>query len=443
MSRLVQDLVVTAAALTHTTERATRRRGARAFLPALFVDRFATMGGIDTALFAAQLDACRTFRDEGWVAYWRSLAQVHLDAADAELALLDAPSTERILGPGGDATATDLGAALAPAVLVLADRSPENGRTLLADFVAEHPDDRPAAVAIDELVKAMTYLFAASWPGWSPERLRAYRDSQRLLHVLLLGLAPHVGFQAERIELAIAGEDAVAYGVFPEGDHARPTVLVTNGLEGTIQEVLLPALRLRDRGIAMVTMEMPGTFQYRRPLSTATEDAYEAVIEQLAAHPRVDADRMGMMGISFGAHWSTRMAARSSRLKAVVSNGGLYHRSFGAAAAVGMPEIMLWTLRRTTGARNLAALAHRLHALSIKKLYRTIPVPILAINGDTDTLVSTQDTVDLARAAPHGELLLYADDDHCAMGHYSEWLDTSTAWLQERLDVPASTPEHA
>lgn len=438
MPGLMKDLFVTWSALTRTTERATRRRGARYFLPALFVDRFANMGGLDKDLFTSQLDECRTFQDEGWVTYWRDLGQPHLDAADAELAALGAPSVQQILGLHGDETAARLGAALAPAVTVLADRSPENGRTLVADFIAEHPAERAAAVAIDQLIKAMVYLFAASWPGWSPERLRAYGDSQRLMHVLLLGLAPHVGFRAERIELDLAGEDAVAYGVFPEGDHECPTVLVTNGLEGTIQEALLPALRLRDRGIAMVTMEMPSTFQYRRPLSLETEDMYDAVIEQLAAHPRVDADRMGMMGISFGAHWSTRMAARSSRLKAVVSNGGLYHRSFGAAATLGMPEIMLWTLQRTTGATNLANLGHKLRALSLTKLYPTIPIPILAINGDNDTLVSTQDTIDLAEGAPLGELLLYPGDDHCAMGHYTEWLDASTEWLHDKLEASRS-----
>ncbi len=433
MSRFTHDLFVTWSALTGTTERAARRRGVGAFLPALFVDRFAHLGGIDKALLTRQLDACKTFEDEGWTSYWRTLARAHLDAADAELASLGAPRVETILGPDGASTAAELGSALAPAVRVLAERTPENGRTLVADFVAEHPEHRSEAAAIDSLLKAMVYLFAASWPGWSPARLRAYGDSQRLMHVLLLGLAPAMDVHAERIELNIAGESAVAYGVFPAGDQPSPAVLVTNGLEGTIQEALIPALRLRTRGIAMITMEMPSTFQYVQPLSATSEDMYDAVIEQLAAHPRVDAERIGMMGISFGAHWSTRMAARSPRLKAVVSNGGLYHRSFGAAAVFGMPEIMLWTLQHTVGAHSLLGLGHRLRALSIKRLYGEITIPILAINGDTDTLVSTQDTVDLARRAPRGELLLYPDDDHCAMGHYTEWLDHSTQWLERHL----------
>lgn len=433
MSRFTKDLFVTWSALTKTTERAARRRGVRYFLPALFVDRFANMGGIDKSLFVDQLEGCKTFEDEGWANYWRRIAEVHLTAADAELVRLGAPRVERILGTGGADEAADLGAFLAPAVEVFSERTPENGTTLLADFIDRHPEHQAAATAIDHLVKAMVYLFAASWPGWTPARLAAYRDSQRLMHVLLLGLAPAMGVQVERIELNIDGEDAIAYGVFPSGTDAVPAVLITNGLEGTIQEVLLPVLRLRDRGMAIIAMEMPGTFQYKKPLSAASEEMYLATLGQLAQHPRVDADRMGMMGMSFGAHWSTRMAARSPHLKAAVSNGGLYHRSFSTKATFGMPEIMLWTLQHTTGAENLLDLGRRLQDLSIRNLVPTITVPILAINGDTDTLVSTQDTIDLAEGAPRGELRLYPNDDHCAMGHYTEWLTHATDWLETQL----------
>ncbi len=65
--------------------------------------------------------------------------------------------------------------------------------------------------------------------------------------------------------------------------------------------------------------------------------------------------------------------------------------------------------------------------------YPDIAVPLLVINGDTDTLVSTQDSVDLATAVPNSELILYLDDDHCAMGHYTEWLAYSVDWLQRHL----------
>ena len=40
------------------------------------------------------------------------------------------------------------------------------------------------------------------------------------------------------------------------------TVLISNGLEGAIQEVAIPILKYRHNGMGVVTMEMPGTFAY-------------------------------------------------------------------------------------------------------------------------------------------------------------------------------------
>ncbi|MER7912756.1 alpha/beta hydrolase [Streptomyces sp. NPDC096068] len=436
MPSFAQNLFVTWSALTRTTERGARRRGVGRFLPALFVDRFASLGGIDKAVFTRRLDGCRTFRDQDWAAYWRRIADSHLAGADQALAALGAPSVQALMD--SDDTIASLGTALAPAATVLADRTPENGPTLVVEFCRRHPEHRAAATAVDELVKGMTYLFVAAWPGWTPQRLAAYDDSQRIFHVLLMALAPALDLHVERIRLDIDGEQAVAYAVFAAAAGRQPTVLITNGLEGTVQEGLLPVLKHRDRGVALVVMEMPGTFQYTRRLSVETEHAYRAVIDQLCDHPRIDADRLGMLGLSFGAHWSTRMAARDPRLKAVVSNGGPYHHSFGLTGVFGMPEIMLWTLKKTTGAKSLAGLGRRLKSFDIKRLYGEIAVPLLVINGDSDTLISTQDSIDLAEAAPHGELMLYPDDDHCAMGHYSAWLELATHWIAEHLQGVSS-----
>lgn len=433
MSRIAKNLIVSLCALTGTTEHASRRVGVGYFLPELFVDRFANMGGIDKQLFTSQLRDCRSFGDQSWADYWRRLAVRHLDVAAAALDRLGGPAPSELLVPADDDLVARLGAVLAPAVDVFAERTPETVGQLVTSFIADHPDYADAAVAIDELVKAMTYLFAASWPGWTPRRLRAYAESQSLFEALMRALAPAMGIDVEVITLHVDGEAIKGYAAFPAGSEPAATVLITNGLEGTIQEVAIPILKYRNNGMAVVTMEMPGTYAYRKPLSPKSENLYSAMLDHLAAHPRVDADRIGMVGVSFGAHWSARMAARDKRIKAVVSNGGLYHRSFRPTGTFGMPAIILESLRNTTGATSLADMGRRLHALSLEALYADIMVPLLVINGDTDTLISTQDSVDLAGAVPNGELILYPDDDHCAMGHYSEWLATSVDWLQRQL----------
>ncbi|OBA86257.1 hypothetical protein A5642_02040 [Mycolicibacterium mucogenicum] len=433
MSRIAKNLIVSLCALTGTTEQAARRFGVGYFLPELTVDRFANMGGIDKRLFATQLRECRSFDDRAWADYWRRLAVEHLDIAAPALERLGGPGLGELLVPADDGLIAQLGAVLAPAVDVFAERTPETAGQLVTSFIADNPGHADAAIAIDELVKAMTYLFAASWPGWTPNRLQAYAESQCLFEVLIRALAPAMGIDVEVVTLHVEGEAIKAYAAFPSGSEPAATVLITNGLEGAIQEVAIPILKYRHNGLGVVTMEMPGTYAYRNPLSLESESLYAAMLDHLAAHPRVDADRIGMVGVSFGAHWSARMAARDKRIKAAVANGGLYHCSFQPAGTFGKPAIILEALRNTTGATGLADLGRRLHALSLKARYADITVPLLVINGDTDTLVSTQDSVDLAEAVPNGELLLYPNDDHCAMGHYSEWLATSVDWLQRHL----------
>lgn len=433
MSRIAKNLIVSLCALTGTTEQAARRFDVGYFLPELTVDRFANMGGIDKRLFATQLRECRSFDDRAWADYWRRLAVEHLDIAAPALERLGGPGLGELLVPADDGLIAQLGAVLAPAVDVFAERTPETVGQLVTSFVADNPGHADAAIAIDELVKAMTYLFAASWPGWTPNRLQAYAESQCLFEVLIRALAPAMGIDVEVITLHAEGENIKAYAAFPAGSEPAATVLISNGLEGAIQEVVIPILKYRHNGMAVVTMEMPGTYAYRKPLSLESENLYVAMLDHLAAHPRVDADRIGMVGVSFGAHWSARMALRDKRIKAAVCNGGLYHRSFRPTATFGMPAIILETLRNSTGATGLADLGRRLHALSLKAGYPDIKVPLLVINGDADTLVSTQDSVDLADAVPNSELILYPNDDHCAMGHYSEWLATSVDWLQRHL----------
>ena len=65
--------------------------------------------------------------------------------------------------------------------------------------------------------------------------------------------------------------------------------------------------------------------------------------------------------------------------------------------------------------------------------YERIKVPLLVINGDTDTLCSTQDSVDLAARVPTATLKLYENDDHCAVGHYEEMMAYCFDWMAIQL----------
>lgn len=438
---------MTACAATRTSNLVARRTGVAAFLPALFPLRYANMGGLDLATFTQQLAALRSFDDDAWCGHWDAIAATHIGRAQDRLdnlAAAQAPRLAAALEAPRASTDDALAELLAVGTRVLADHGPQAQPTAIERFAAEEAaragvDEcrvTDAAVALDEIVKAVTYFQVSAFPGTSDRRMASYWRSRRLFEALLPAFAEGLGLTIEQLHVEVGGETVGGLIVVPDDDGVQPAVLVTNGLEGTYQELVIPLMRHRDSGLAVVAMEMPGTYAYEHPMTLTSEAIYHRVLEQVAADPRIDAERIGMVGVSFGGYWSTRLAATSSALKAVVSCGAPTHHSLGLK--LGMPEIILHAMAEVVGASNPIALLRAVRRLDLAELYARIRVPLLVINGDNDTLLSTQDSIDLANAAPHGELQLYPDDDHCAMGHYQEWLELSQRWLVEQLGAEPS-----
>ena len=435
---LLRRSFITACMLTRTTELAARLLGASFFLPALFIRRYAEMGGLERAVFSRQLGGVRSFKDEAWCRYWNTIAEAELTHAE------EAVKGIATFAPVG---AGRLDAGEEPNVAALRELLSRAGPAIVALLTGDHPPapENSAAAPIDRavtglrhLIKAITYYQVSAFPGFSPARLEAYRSSRRLFDRLLEIVGTTLDVSIERHQVVVGDEVVDGYLILPLGKHACPVVIVTNGLEGTVQELVLPLIRYRHSGLAVFVMEMPGTYSYRRPMSGASEQIYHRVIDQIAGHARVDASRIGFVGVSFGGYWAARMAAASQRLRCVVACGAPTHHSFLASSSIGIPDIIARALLNTTQAGNFHQLGKRLRALSLRDTYSQIRTPLLVINGENDTLLSTKDSIELAKGAANATLVLYPGDDHCAMGHYREWLDMSQAWLQEHLLPNAS-----
>jgi esterase FrsA len=448
---VLQKVFVTACAITRTTNLAARWSGAAPFLPKLFVLRYANMGGLNPADFAQQVSAARSFRDDRWCDHWNRIAALHAGRATAllrDLADTNHPVIPDLSDPAAIteehvAVLTEL---ITPGAVLFADKGPQPCEAAITDLVDTHApngDRRSTALAfraIDAWVKAITYYQVSAFPGHSTHRMQAYWRSRQLSDALISAIAPAINVGVKHLEIPVSEGDTVrGWLVLPSGRGPHPVVLITNGLEGTVQELALALLRYRGAGLAMFLMEMPGSYAYTKPMNPESEAIYRRVIDHLAADTRLDPHRIAMVGISFGGYWAARLAANDDRLACAVACGAPTHHSFNDGP-LGKPEIIIGALSDILGATNPIKLVRALKALTIRDRYAHITIPLLAINGDQDTLLSTQDTIDLADAAPHATLLLYPDDDHCAMRHYRQWLDYSQDWLKEHLTDAISTP---
>lgn len=438
----LRRLFITTCMLTRTTEFAAHRLGAGFFLPALFVLRYASMGGLDPRVFAAQLNGVRSFKDEAWCGYWNALARRQLASIEDVLpgfsGAFDTSSAGASPAKGPNWTA--LRDALAPfgkRVVELMTSSEASAAAMSCADEQASPGSHQAMTALRCLVKAITCYQVSAFPGGTEGRMEAYALSRSLFDELIAIVGPLVGMVIEKHRIEVDGDAVEGYLVTPAGCERHPLAIITNGLEGTVQELAIPLLRYHDSGMAVFIMEMPGTYAYRQPMSLASEHIYHAVIDNLSGHPRIDPCRMGFVGVSFGAYWAARMAGTSSKLRCAVACGAPTHHSFKVKGTIGIPDIIIKALLNTTGATTLIGLGLKLKALSLRERYRQIKIPLLVINGERDTLLSTQDSIDLAKGAQQGTLKLYPDDDHCAMGHYNDWLDLSQAWMRKHLVADA------
>jgi dipeptidyl aminopeptidase/acylaminoacyl peptidase len=157
-----------------------------------------------------------------------------------------------------------------------------------------------------------------------------------------------------------------------------------------------------------------------------------AVTDAVLARPDIDADRVGMMGGSYGGYMANWMAGHTDRFKAIVSHAGLWalDQMFGTT-----DHPMFW--RPQFGDPLLRPEMYEMN--SPHRSIEQIRTPMLVIHGNKDYRVPVGEALrlwwDLSRHGVEAKFLYFPDENHWILtpGNARIWYETVFAFLAQHV----------
>jgi dipeptidyl aminopeptidase/acylaminoacyl peptidase len=157
-----------------------------------------------------------------------------------------------------------------------------------------------------------------------------------------------------------------------------------------------------------------------------------AATEAALARPDIDADRVAMMGGSYGGYMANWMAGHTDRFKAIVSHAGLWalDQMFGTT-----DQPMFW--RPQFG--DPLTEPEMYEANSPNRHIARVRTPMLVIHGDKDYRVPISEALrlwwDLSRYGVEAKFLYFPDENHWILtpGNARIWYETVFAFLAQHV----------
>ncbi len=231
-----------------------------------------------------------------------------------------------------------------------------------------------------------------------------------------------------------------AYAVFHKapGEGPKPTIIALPGMDQVKEDVCNPfGNEFIPRGINVCAIDGPGQGACNRDGTWQTENNYEkaasAVIDWLVTRDDVDADSIGIFGMSMGSRWGVLIGAADDRVSAVcgqMANVGSFDMIFEQAQP-NFKRIFMY-MAGYSDEHEFDEFVGRLAHLP--DVAERLKVPHLLVAGDMDELCSPDDIAEFrGRLGGPSELWLYEGVFH-PMGEVAGQIYPGIAdWLLESL----------
>jgi dienelactone hydrolase len=247
---------------------------------------------------------------------------------------------------------------------------------------------------------------------------------------------PFLDPPGRRIEVAFEGATLVGVLRTPTGSGPHPVVLMISGLDSAKEELRSTEQLFLERGLATFSVDGPGQgeVEYTLPIRPDWEVPAAALLDALCALPEIDAERVGVWGVSLGGYYSPRVASGDPRVKACIALAGPWN--FGAGWN-GLNELTRAAFRVRSGSTDDEQARRRALELNLDGRAAQITCPLLVVAGRRDRIIPWQDAVRLTEeAGGPSDLLLLDEGNHGCMNVAQQHRPRSADWMALQLGVP-------
>ncbi len=320
--------------------------------------------------------------------------------------------------------------------------------------------------ARDFYFRASTYYRSAEYYAEPPIESGEIGRKSRQAFVKAICCA---ALAAEPVQIPYEGKWMPGYFLGPDrSGRKRKTVVMISGSDGTSEEITLAyGFGAVGRGYNVLVIDGPGQMgMYRfHPEKTFRPD-YEVPLGQAIsyalARPEVDAQKLALLGFSFGGYFVSRTAAHDKRVRAVIPDSPLTDVGPVLAAILGdiakktgrdvsvedidaLPESVLSAYGKPTvkshalrfGARSASTfLAEAAKYTLNEAMLRRITCPTLALSsaGEGEMFRAQRDFYATSVSGPVTTYEFSAAegaDAHCQMGNPAMYCAVAFDWLDE------------
>jgi 2,6-dihydroxypseudooxynicotine hydrolase len=300
-------------------------------------------------------------------------------------------------------------------------------------LAVEALDEGRRRSAGDSFARAATYFHFAKFL-FVHDQQQAKAAHERSVDALNRAL-PLFSPAASREEIPFEGSRLVGILRRPSANGPHPTVLLIPGLDSTKEEFREVERVFLERGMATFALDGPGQgeAEWTLPLRPEWDRVGEAVLQHLTAMDDVDAERIGVWGVSLGGFYAARLASSDLPIRGTVVLAGPYN--LGAAWS-GLNALTRHAFEVRSFSHSPDEARQRAWDMTLEGHAAKITTPLFVIMGKKDRLFPFSDGERLA-AESSGEtrLLLLDEGNHGCANLVQHHRPLSADWMASKLGV--------